>query len=130
VALSLILLMGAGLFLRSLVNLLNVDLGFNKQNVLRFGVDATAAGYQEDARLENLMERVEAQVGALPGVQVVSVASFVFNEGGWTTYVNVPGRANSDSNPNVDHDIVGPGYFQVMGMRLVSGRPLGPQESQ
>ena len=129
VALSLILLMGAGLFLRSLVNLLNVDLGFNKQNVLRFGVDATAAGYQEDARLENLMERVEAQVGALPGVQVVSVASFVFNEGGWTTYVNVPGRANSDSNPNVDHDIVGPGYFQVMGMRLVSGRPLGPQDT-
>ncbi|MGO8732034.1 MAG: ABC transporter permease [Terriglobia bacterium] len=129
VALSLVLLMGAGLFLRSLVNLLNIDLGFNKQNVLRFGVDATAAGYQEDARLENLMERVEAQVGSLPGVQGVSVASFVFNEGGWTTYVTVPGRANSDSNPNVDHDVVGSGYFQVMGMRLVSGRALGRQDT-
>jgi predicted permease len=129
VALSLVLLMSASLFLRSLVNLLNIDPGFNKQNVLRFGVDATAAGYQEEARSENLMERVEARVGSLPGVQGAALAAFVFNEGGWTTYITVPGRANSDSTPNVDHDVVGPDYFKVMGMHLVSGRPLGPQDT-
>ena len=50
VALSLVLLIGAGLFLRTLVNLSNVDTGFNKENVLMFGIDPPAVGYKEDAR--------------------------------------------------------------------------------
>jgi hypothetical protein len=49
VALSLVLLAGAGLFLRSLINLMNVDTGFDKRNVLQIGIDPAAAGYQLDA---------------------------------------------------------------------------------
>src|SRR5215831_14889103 len=67
VALSLVLLVGAGLFLRSLRNLGNIDTGFDKQHVLMSSVDAIGAGYREDARLESMMQRLEERVNALPG---------------------------------------------------------------
>ena len=70
VPLSLLLVMAAGLFLRSLVNLTRVDTGFNKENVLRLDVDASSAGYKEDdPRLPRLYEQIESQVSALPGVR-------------------------------------------------------------
>jgi predicted permease len=129
VALSLVLLVGAGLFLRSLVNLMNVDTGFNKQNVLLMEIDASAAGYQEDARLESTMEKVEERVSSLHGIRAASFASFVFNEGGWTTGVTVPGRSISDNDPDVDHSIVGPQYLEAMGMPILLGRSLDPRDT-
>jgi len=124
VALSLALLGGAGLFLRSLVNLTNVDAGFDKRNTLALGIDAVAGGYQKDARLRNMMERVEERVGAVRGVHAASFAFIVFNGGGWTTHVIVPGRANSEDDPNVDHNIVGSQYLDAMKMPIVLGRGL------
>ncbi len=129
VALSLVLLVGAGLFLRSLVNLMNVDTGFNKQNVAVMGIDPGGAGYQPDARLKTVMQQVEQQVSSLPSVQNASFALFVFNGGGWTDRVTVPGRLGSENDREVDHDIVGPQYLRVMGMPIVLGRDLGPQDT-
>ncbi|MGI8741969.1 MAG: ABC transporter permease [Bryobacteraceae bacterium] len=63
VALSLVLLAGAGLFLRSLANLTGVNVGFDKQNVLRMRIDPASAGYHTDARLGSMMQRVEERVG-------------------------------------------------------------------
>jgi len=96
VALSLVLLVGAGLFLRSLENLINIDTGFDKQNVLISSIDEIGAGYKEDARLESMMERIEDRVNALPGVHGTSFAFTVFNQGGWTTKVMVPGKPLSE----------------------------------
>jgi len=129
VALSLILLVGAGLFLRSLQNLINIDTGFDKHNVLISSIDEIGAGYKEDARLESMMQRVEDRVNALPGVHGTSFAFTVFNQGGWTTKVRVPGRPLNDHDPDVNHDIVGARYFNALGLPILLGRGFVPEDS-
>ncbi|SRR5579871_177464 len=128
VAASLVLLVGAGLFLRTLVNLTNVDTGFDKHNVLMTSLDASGAGYHEDPRLEAMMQQVEDRVNGLPGVQAASFSFSVFG-GGWTNVVRVPGRLKSDNDPEVFHNIVGPRYLDAMGISIVLGRGLLPQDS-
>ena len=130
VALSLVLLVGASLFLRSLVNLTDVDTGFNKHNVLMTSVDPGGAGYQQDARWESTMARIEERVDAVPGVRAASFAFFVFEGGGWTTdAVRVPGRTTNENDRDVDQNIVGPKYFGATGMPIVVGRSLAPEDS-
>jgi predicted permease len=129
VAMSLVLLVGAGLFLRSLENLTNVDTGFNKQNVLMTSFDLVGAGYKDDVRREILMERVEERVSSIPGIHGASFAFFVFNGGEWTTKVTVPGRLGSESDPEVNHNLVGPQYFEAMEMPVLHGRSLTPGDT-
>ena len=128
VALSLALLGGAGLFLQSLMNLLHVDTGFDKENALVTGFDPVGGGYEDDMRLKNMMQRVEERVAAIPGVQAASFAFFVFNGGGWTQPAIVPGRPPSDRDPDVDHNIVGSQYLNAMRMPVVLGRGLTSQD--
>ncbi len=129
VALSLALLCGAGLFLRSLANLGNVDLGFDASNVLVTSLDATSAGYKEDLRLQDMMQRVEERVDAIHGVQAAGFAAFVFNEGGSTDPISVPGRLRSDNDPNVDSTIAGAQYLDAMKIPVVLGRGLNSDDT-
>ncbi|HYL61552.1 MAG TPA: ABC transporter permease [Candidatus Methylomirabilis sp.] len=130
VALSLVLLVGAGLFLRTIVNLENVDTGFNKQNVLLFGIDPTAVGYKQDARLVNLYQSIEQKVEAEPGVKSASISFFTFNQGEWDDSVVVQGGKVA---PGIENDVVenviGPDYFTTMGIPLLVGRVFGPQDT-
>ena len=129
IALSLVLLVGAGLFLRSLVNLNNVDTGFNKENVLRMQIDASSIGYKEDEpRLPALYQQIEERVSALPGVRAASFSSFTFHEGSWNTDITVPGF---DPHPEVNakHNVIGNGYFATMQIPLLAGRNFGPQDT-
>jgi predicted permease len=129
VTLSLVLLVGAGLFLRSLVNLSNVDTGFNKENVLRLQTNASSVGYKaDDPRITALYQQIEERVSALPGVRAASYSSFTFHEGSWNTYVVIPGRV-TDKNVDVEHNVVGNGYFQTMQIPLIAGRTFGPQDT-
>ena len=131
VALSLVLLAGAGLFLRSLENLMDVNLGFDKQNVLRMRIDPSAAGYRTDARLSSTMQRVEERVAGLPGIRAASFAESVFEGGGSaTTEIRVPGRPESEQNPSTDINVVGPQYLDVMKMPIVMGRGLNARDNQ
>ena len=129
VALSLILLMGACLFLRTLNNLNRVDLGFNKQNVLRLNIDSYALNFKDnDPRQPALYHQIEERVNALPGVQAASFSAFTFREGSWNTEIAVPGMPlNRDAN--VQHNIIGNAYFKVMAIHLVAGRGFGPQDT-
>ncbi len=130
VALSLVLLIGAGLFLRTLVNLSNVEMGFNKENVLLFGIDPPAVGYKEDLRLVGLYQQIEQRVGALPGVRADSISFFTFDQGEWTDPVCVIGRTPTPQDDMmVTHNVVGPGYFATMGIPLLLGRAFGPQDT-
>jgi len=130
VALSLVLLIGAGLFLRTLVKLAKVDTGFKKENVLLFGIDPVDAGYKLDSRLVNLYQQIEQRVGAQPGVRSASVSHYTFNEGEDGTGVAVEGSGPQAENPpNVNHNVVGPGYFATMGIPLLVGRVIGPQDT-
>jgi len=127
VALSLTLVAGAGLFLRSFLNLMNVDMGFDRQNVLVIGVDPGSSGYRVDARLESMMERVEERVSAQPGVKSASFAFSTFG-GGWTNPVIVAGRRGGES-PDVFQNIVGPDYLRVMRTPILLGRSLDRRDN-
>jgi predicted permease len=129
IAFSLVLLVGSGLFLRSLINLTNVDTGFNRENVLRLQTDASSIGYRYgDSRLLSLYQQIEERVSAVPGVRAASSSLFTYNEGSWNTRVSVHGY-NADKNRNVKHNIVGNGYFATMGIPLLAGRTFGVQDT-
>lgn len=129
VALSLVLLIGAGLFVRSLMNLVNVDTGFDKENVMRFRLDASSAGYKEDGRLTAMYREVEDRVSALPGVRAASFSIFTFNEGTWNNAIWVQGYLPGHQDTNIHHNAVGNGYFAAMGIPLLAGRTFGSQDT-
>jgi predicted permease len=130
VAFSLVLLVGAALFLRTLVNLNHVETGFNKENVLLLHTDEGSAGYApRDSRLTLLHRQIEERVAALPGVSAASYSAFTFNEGSWNGGVSVQGF-NSHKDVDVRHNIVGDGYFAAMQIPLVAGRGFGPQDRE
>src|SRR5262249_23325571 len=91
--------------------------------------DPDGAGYQQDARWNGVMQRVEERVNALPGVRASGFAFSVFSGGGWTGGVTVPGRPKNDHDREVVHNIVGAGYLEAMGMPIVLGRGLVPEDS-
>jgi predicted permease len=129
VALSLILLVGSGLFLRSLLNLNNVDTGFNKESVLRLQTDTSSIGYKnKDPRLVVLYQQIEDRISALPGVRAASNSMFTYNEGSWNGTVFVHGMP-IDRESNIKHNIIGNGYFAAMQIPLIAGRTFGPQDS-
>lgn len=129
VALSLVLMTGACLFLRTLVNLSRVDTGFNKENVLRLDIDSEVTGYAgDDLRMVLLYKQIEDRVSALPGVKAASFSAFTFGQGSWNTKIVVPGMP-IDYSANVMHNIIGNGYFKVMQIPLLAGREFGPQDT-
>jgi predicted permease len=127
VAISLVLMVGAGVFLRSLINLNNVDPGFNRENVLRLQIDSDSAGYKPE-RLNALFQEIESRVSTLPGVKAASFSAFTFHEGSWTNGIHVPGM-KIDESINIHHNIVGNGYFATMGIPILAGRAFGPQDT-
>lgn len=130
VALSLVLLVGAGLFIRSLVNLVNVDTGFNEHGVLLFRVDPSATGYTDEPRLANMYRQIEERVDALPGVHASSFAIYTFHDGGWDDSAWAEGyRTAPGSQHDVSFNAVGPGYFSAMGLPVLAGRDFGPQNT-
>lgn len=131
VILSLVLLASAGLFLRSLANLVNLDTGFDKRNVLVMKMDPAAAGYLPDARLESVMEHIEEGVAAIPGAEGASFALDVFDGGGWSgNDITVPGQPRKEYHPGVDFNIVGPEYLSVMRMPVLLGRGLTAHDAE
>ncbi|HKS67454.1 MAG TPA: ABC transporter permease [Candidatus Acidoferrales bacterium] len=129
VALSLVLLVGAGLFLRSLVNLMDVHTGFNKENVILIRVDPSSAGYKEDARLAALYSNIQQRLAALPGVRAASFSLFTFNEGTWNNPIWVQGYLAGHQDIDVHHNVVGGDYFAAMGIPLLAGRAFSPQDT-
>jgi predicted permease len=129
VALSLVLLVGAGLFVRTLINLQNVPTGFDQQNVLVLQLDTTTTGH-EGERLGRLLREVEEKVKAVPGVRAASFSFVVFNQGQWTSPAHTrDGAAPEGQNRSIRQNVVGPDYFAAMGIPLVLGRGFGPQDT-
>jgi macrolide transport system ATP-binding/permease protein len=130
VALSLVLLMGAGLFLRTIANLRDVDLGFVPQRLLILDVNPEAAGYRGDraiALTRGLLERIEA----VPGVSSVSVSEngVLMGRDSTTNLMRPQGFvAGPEGFPRMHFDVVGPRYFSTIGTPLVSGRDFSARD--
>ena len=98
VALSLIVLAGAGLVVRSLANLKAIDPGFDTQNVLQFGVNPTLTGYYKSEQVEPLYRELQSRLSGLPGVISVSYSSDTLLDGGlWTEDVKIEGRIDKST---------------------------------
>jgi predicted permease len=131
VALSLLLLIAAGLFVRTLINLQSIPSGFNQENAVLLQVDTAATGYKsDDPKLPALLNEVEEKVKAVPGVQAASFAFIVFNQGFWTSVAHSRGDNLPDGESrSLRNNIVGPDFFTVMGIPFVQGRTFGPQDT-
>ncbi|HTV56655.1 MAG TPA: ABC transporter permease [Terriglobia bacterium] len=134
VALSLILLIGAGLLLRSFLQLQSVDLGFNPEDVLTMQVLLPQYQYPTERQHNEVYQQVLEKVKRLPGVRssaLVAALPFTGFEMG-TEFPAQPGMANSPgSNPlGSSMEMVSPGYFETMGIPLVAGRTFTEQDMQ
>ncbi len=131
VAMSMLLLAGAGLFARSLYNLRSVDPGFSVEHMLTFAIDPTLSGYDQP-RLRRLYEDMQRELTNLPGVRSVSMSEIgVLNGNQWGMTVRIDGyqaREGEDMNPNVDG--VGPRFFSTMGIPLIRGREFTDADAQ
>ena len=130
VALSLLLLTGAGLFVRTLRNLRTLDLGFAAESVIQARINPLESGYKQE-QLPDLYRRLLDRLNSAPGVRSASMAGSGFRMGGSTSCcIGVEGYAH---RPGEDREVrtnnVTPGYFQTMGLPLLLGRDFIPQEA-
>ncbi len=132
IALSVVLLAGAGLFLRSLGKLTSVDTGFDKQNVLVFQLDESSLGYQQDdPRLRNLLQQIEQRVSELPGIRAASFSFFTFNQGEWSEYVTLQGIPRTPENGHETlNNVVGHQFFATLGLPMLAGRSFNSQDQE
>ncbi len=132
VAVSLLMLVGAGLFVRTLRNLRELDPGFDMEKVLVFSIEPTLVGYQ-DVQLRKLYEEILEQVRGLPMVHTASLSRLgELTLGGLATRtVSVPGYVPlPNETPEIHANFVGPNFFETMGMALTRGRDFLPQDNQ
>ncbi|MBV9502946.1 MAG: ABC transporter permease, partial [Acidobacteriaceae bacterium] len=128
VALSLVLLVGALLFVRSLRNLLTLDAGFRRDGLLITAIDASRLGYSPAPRAV-LYRELLASVRETPGVQDAASASIVQVSGsGWNETIEILGH-RSAKNQIPWFDRVSPGYFRTMGTPLIAGRDFDDRDT-
>jgi predicted permease len=121
VALSIIVLAGAGLLVRTLRNLQTLNPGFDAQNILLFGLDPVLAGYT-DQQTQQLYSNLQQRFTALPGVLSVSYSEDALLDGGWSAGdVHVDG-APPKQNANTGELPVGLNFFSTMRIPVLAGR--------
>jgi predicted permease len=132
VSVSLVLLFGAGLFVRTLVNLREIDPGYDQSNVLVFGLNPTRAGYKE-ADLNNFFSRVQDRVATLPGV-ISATASYhlMLADGRRGNNVWVEGYARTDVQGEMNVAVMpaGPNFFSTMRIPLLRGRDIAKSDTE
>jgi putative ABC transport system permease protein len=130
VAISFVLLIGAGLFIRSLLKARNSSLGFESHNLLIASVDAGLGGYDKQ-RGTVFYQQLTQRVENLPGVKSVSLAKAVPLDVSGTQQIGVtfPGDETPNQTPrNIDYNVVTPKYFETMSIPLLQGRDFDERD--
>ena len=132
IALALVLLVGAGLMVRTLAELIHVNLGFNPKNILTVRAPLSGDRYKEPRSRAQFWEQVVARVEALPGVEAASVSRGVpitgWNGQSFTTAENP--NPPVGQVPDANYIIVGPDYFRTMQIPLHRGRGFNDHDTQ
>lgn len=130
IALSLLLVLGAAIFVRTLANLHAVEIGFSKENVLTFNLDASQAGFK-DAALRTFYADMTDRCRGLPGVRSATVSDMALvSNSNHGTGVVLPGtpKASGRDLPNTSLMSVGPGFFETMQLPILLGRALDTRD--
>jgi len=128
VGLSLVLLVGAGLLLRSFLHVIQTDPGFDPRGVLTLSVSVPRAGYEEPERIRLFSAQVLEGVNAIPGVRAAGATLPLL--GGWQSSFYVEGQPEPEPGhqPLTDITRVSPEYFEAIGVRLLRGRLLDARD--
>ncbi len=131
VAITLILLVGAGLLINSFLRLRRIDTGFRTDNLLTMRIDLPMLKYSEPEQRTAFYTELLSRVQALPGVKSAAVTNWIpLVMQGDTFGVSVEGRPDPppDQMPDVVTRVVSPDYFSTMGIRLLKGRDFSEKE--
>jgi len=132
VAVSFVLLIGAGLLINSFMHLRNLDPGFRADHLLALKVDLSETKYPDTPRRVAFFDEVVRHVQALPGVKSVAIAgNLPFTYNGDSGPIGVEGIPDPppDQHPDVIYRAIGPNYFSTMGIPLVRGRDFNEQDN-
>jgi predicted permease len=122
IAMSLVLLSGTGLFLRSLDRASSIEIGFRRSGLLMLAVDPRVHGYTAQQTVR-FMDELRTRVAALPGVvSVAATDSPPLSGGNRSDGFDVEGRDTTDASPSVEMYMASPGYLDAMGIQLIAGR--------
>ena len=132
VALSVLLVTGAGLLLRSLLHLEQIHSGFQPEQAVSFSLFLPDARYPTEEQGWRTLQAIEDRLRALPGVQAVGAATTLALHGyGWTADATPEGRGRfpGDYERELRHNDVTPGYFRALGAQLLRGRPFDGRDT-
>lgn len=131
IGISLLLVVAAGLFVRTVTNLHSVNLGFNAENVLTFSLDATKAGYKETA-LKRFYEELEQRFQTIPGVRSAASSDVpLVSNWGSSTSISVPGipqPPEGQRGPSTSIAQVSATFFETMEIPILAGRAIDKRD--
>jgi putative ABC transport system permease protein len=125
IALSLVLLIGAGLMIRSFIRLEQVNPGFNARNVLTMRLSLPSAQYSDVRKRASFFQQVIERIQSMPGVQsAAAISRLPLTPGNSGRGLTIEGFQNdaSGNGPNADYRVISPDYFKTMGISLIKGR--------
>jgi predicted permease len=131
IAVSLLLLIGAALFIRTLDNLLRVDIGFETTRLLSFGTDPSLSGY-DPQRTRTFTRTLLDRLNQMPGVDAAGLATMRLLEGNqWSTTMTVDGyKPKQEENNLLWANSISPGYFKAMGIPILAGRDFDERDAR
>jgi len=130
VALSLALLIGAGLLLRSFARLRAVNVGVRSENVLTARVSLPESQYKTEQRIVRTLREIAARLERAPGVDAAAVATEIPLDGGVNTYAQKPGALAEEQGSLMEWNEVTPGYFRALGIPFRAGRNFTPEDDR
>ena len=127
-ALSLLLLVSAGLLLKDFARLRNLDIGVRPEGVWTAAVRLPEASYKTDRQKYAFSQALLEKSARVAGVDAAAIGDHVPLEGGSNYYITLRGQTSQKSNRLVERNAVSPGYFRAMGVRLLQGRLFTPED--
>jgi predicted permease len=123
VAITLILMVGAGLMVKSFTQLITVPLGFDPKNVITMKISLPESRYQGSSKIADFYSRLLGQIKAMPQVKSVGVANLVpLEPGSSRTGIDGVPQQNPDTGPTVNYRVTSPDYFTAMRIPIMAGR--------
>ncbi len=128
IALSLALLVGAGLLLRSFDKLRHAEIGVDSRNVLTVGINLPAARYDSLVSRRAFYDRLLARLRTSSGVRAAALSTHIPLESGSNGFITVPGQDDAFKNQLFEWNYVTPGYMRAFGIPLLQGRDFTPRD--